>query len=106
MQEFSPDPVVHSDTASNIVNVTPDRIAEIGDLVYKSDLRCQKCIGSIFDKLSGFERCNDDRRFYQVERPVEVLHDGDRVFLIAPYDDPVRTHKIADSRTFSQEFRV
>ena len=52
VQKFAPDAVVHSHALRNVVNVTADRVTEVGDLINKSDLCRKECVSRIFDQLS------------------------------------------------------
>ena len=102
MQEFTADAIVHSHTASDVVNVAADGVAKIGYFVDKGDLGREKGVRRVFDKLRRFEGSDDDRRFDQIKRAIQVLHHRDRVRFIAADDDAVGTHKIFDRRAFAQ----
>src|ERR1044071_9690909 len=106
MKELTADAVVHSHAASDIVDVTSYRVAEVGDLVNKGDLCRQECVGGVFDQLGCFKRSDNDRRFNQIKRAVELLHYLDRFFLIAADHDTVRSHKVVDRCALAKKLGV
>src|SRR5688500_3283028 len=59
MEKLAADAVVHSHAPGNVVNVAPDRVAEISDFVDEGYLGGEKRVGGVLDQLRRLERCDD-----------------------------------------------
>src|SRR5205085_3543051 len=77
VQEVAADAVVHAHRARHVVNVAADTVAEVRDLVDEGNLGREEGVRRVLRKLRRLKRGDDDGRLYQVERAVEVAHDGD-----------------------------
>src|SRR3546814_7761414 len=71
VQELAADAPVEADAAGDVVHVGADLLAEIGDLVDKGDLGGEEGVAGVLGQLGGLQAGEENRRFDQVERPVE-----------------------------------
>src|SRR2546421_9160129 len=106
MEELAPDTIVHADGAGYVVHVRADAVTQIGDLVDERNLRGEKSVGGVFDQLRRLDRGDDEGRLDQVERTIEVAHDGGRLFVVAADHDAVGAHEVVNRRAFAQEFGI
>ena len=88
------------------MHVGADLLTQVGDLVDERNLGREKTIRRVLDQLGGLQRGKQDRRFVQIERPIEVAQDGLGTCRFEAANHPIRSHEILDRRTFAQEFRV
>src|ERR1051325_10864686 len=106
MEKLTPDSLVHADCARDIVYVATNLLAQVRDFVNEGNLGRQESICRVLGQLRSFERRNDKRRFDQIKRTVEVLHDSDGFFVATPNYDAIGTHEVVNRRAFSKKFRV
>src|SRR5258708_2271316 len=106
MQKLGANSAVHANGPCHLMHVAANFLAKIRNLVDERNLSCQEGIGSVLDQLSALDRSNYERRFDQVERPVEIAHDFDRPRIAASNYNAIRPHEITNRSALSQEFRV
>ena len=70
MQKFAADAPVEADAAGDVLDIRPDRLAEVRHLVDEGDLGREKSVGRVFNQLGSLHRGEDHRGFQEVERPV------------------------------------
>ena len=95
MQEFRADASIGSDRSRHLLNVRPDRLAQIGDLVDEGYLHRQECIRGIFGEFCRLGTNKDDRRIAQREGLIKAPHN----FAAAPVYDRRSFEKKQDLRT-------
>jgi hypothetical protein len=88
------------------VHVAADAVAEVRDLVDEGNLGREEGVGGVLRQLRRFERGDDDGRLDEVERAVEVAHDGDGRLVAAADDDAVGAHEVVDGRALAQKLGV
>src|SRR3546814_11876981 len=98
VQELAADAPVEADAAGDVVHVGADLLAEIGDLVDKGDLGGEEGVAGVLGQLGGLQAGEENRRFDQVERPVERAHDLARALGLGADDDAVRPARSEERR--------
>ncbi len=106
MEELGADAVVHPDPAADVLHVGADLLAQVGHLVDEGDLGREEGIGGVLDQLRAAAAGEQDRRFVEEQRPIDLAHDLAAEFVLGADDDPVGPLEIADRRAFAQEFGV
>ena len=106
MEELRADAVVHPDSAADVLHVGADFLTQIGHLVDEGDLGREEGIGGVLDQLRTAPADEQDRRFVQKQRPVDLAHGLASEIVLGADDDPVGALEVADRRAFAQEFGV
>ena len=106
VQKLAADAAIESDAAGDVLNIGAQRLAQIGDLVDEGYLGREKGVGRVFDQLGGLYVGEQHRRLDQIERPVELAHDGPRPLAVGADHHSVGTHEIVDRRALAQKLRV
>ena len=106
VQEFVADAAVQADAARHVLDVGADLFAEARHLVDEGDLGRQECVGRVFDQLGAFAAGENDRRFVQVERAIDLAHDLAGALGIAADHHAVGAAEVVDRRTFAEELGV
>ncbi|CAO4144681.1 hypothetical protein LPLAFNJD_LOCUS1752 [Methylorubrum aminovorans] len=106
MQELRADAVVETDAAGDLLHVGTDLLAEIRDLVDEGDLGGEEGVGGVLGQLGRAPPGEQDRRLVEVERAVDLLHDGGGAGILGADDDAVGPLEVADGRALAQEFGV
>ena len=90
----------------NVLHVNAGYFAEIGHLVDEAYFQGEKGICRIFDEFGAAPRRKQEWRLIEIERPVNLGHDGAGPIIAEAYHDTVRLLEITDCRTFAQKFRI
>ncbi len=85
MKELRPDSMIQAHALGHHLDIGFDFFAKIGDLVDKRNLRGQERIGRVLDELGSRNiRSPPIGVSIQIERTIEILHDGNRLIAVAP----------------------
>lgn len=57
----------------DMMNVSPDSFAKVGDLVDEGDLCCQECIGGVFDQLRRGNIGKQDGGFDAIQGLIQIF---------------------------------
>ena len=106
MQEFGPDALVEADPARHVLDIGPDPLAKIGDLVDEGYFRGEKSVGRVFGQFRRAAAGKKEGCLVEIQRPVDFRHDRFGAFVLDADDDAVRALEIVDRRAFAQKFRV
>src|SRR3546814_12777346 len=98
MQELAADAPVEADAAGDVVHVGADLLTEVGDLVDEVDRGGQEGVAGILGELGGFQRGEEDRRLYQIERTVESERDLQSPVRSGADDHTVRPPRVVHHR--------
>ena len=55
MKKLAADPAIHANSASDLMHVTTDSLAQIRDFINERNFRGQKSVRRIFDQLSALK---------------------------------------------------
>ena len=69
-------------------------------------LVARKALAAYLIELGRLQAGEEDRRFDQIERPVELAHHLPRAVALGADDDAVGAHEIVDRRALAQELRI
>ena len=106
MQELPSDPPIQPNATRDIVDIGADFFAQIGHFVDERDFHRQERVARVFGQLRRFDAGVQDRRFDQVQRPVETAQYFARAGRFGPDHDAIGPHEIGDGIALAQEFRV
>src|SRR6185436_4356136 len=106
MKKLASDSFVHTNRTCNVVHVATNLLAQVCDFVNERDFRREKRIGRVFCKLRRFERSNHKRRFDQVQRTIQILHDRDCFFVTTADDHAIRTHEVVNRCAFPEKLGI
>ena len=88
------------------MDIGPGSLAQVGNLVDEGNFHGEKRVRGVFDHLRRGEIRHHERGLDEIERAIQVLHDGDRLGAVGADHDPIGPKKILDRRPFSKELRV
>ena len=66
----------------------------------------EKSVGSIFDQFGGTTSGEEDRRFVDEQRPVELPHHAPSPLVVGADYDAIRVLEVLDCRALAQKLRV
>ncbi len=102
-EEVRTEPMIEPDALGDALNVRPDELADVRDLVDEADSRGQERVGRELDHLRGGDVRPNDRC---VDAGVEGLDRGGVLALESADDDSVRIHEVTHGGAFGQELGV
>ena len=106
IKEFAANTAITTYTLTNHIHVGTHQLTKIGDVVHEADTGSKHRISRI---LYHFRRRNigkNDTKVIEQKRTVKSSHHFFCLFALYAYHYTVRTHKILDSSTFFQKFRI
>ena len=106
VEERAADARVRGDAFVDFLDVGPDGVAELGDLVHERDARGEHGVGGVLGDLGGRVAHADDGLGVERERTVELLHDGEGFVGVGADDDAVGPQEVVDGRAFLEELGV
>ena len=106
MEEFRADPAVHANPARHVLHVGADLFAQVRHFVDEGDLRREEGVGGVFDQLARPAVDDQQRRFVEEERTVDLGHHFAAEIVLRPDHDPVGALEVADGCAFAQEFGI
>lgn len=106
IDEVVADAGVRTDAAPDILDVGPQNVRKIGDLVHQTDLGRKHAVGRIFRQFGAAHVHDDDLFMITVEWRVEIAQCPLGRLIGDADDDAIRLEAIGDSGAFFQEFGV
>jgi hypothetical protein len=95
MQKLTADAFVHADRARDVVTSQPI-LSHRFAISLMNEPSSRESIGGVLRELRSFERSDHKRRFDQVKRAIEILHDRDRFFVATADHHAIGTHEVVD----------
>ena len=106
IQEFIADTAIRPDPFAHHIHISSHFIAQIGNIVHKRDTRGKHRIGRIFRHLGRWNIHKINTEIIRQEGTIKFSHYIPGPFTFHSDHHPVRRHKILNSRTFFQKFRI
>ncbi len=106
MQELASNPAVKADATSDVVHVGSDSLAQVRHFVDEGNFHGQERVRCVLGQLRRLEPGQHDRRFDEVERPIELLENLAGAFGLGANHHAIGPHEIANRIAFTQKLRV
>ena len=106
IQELTPDTTVGTYSVTYHIYISSHQFAQVGNIVHKADTGGQHGVCRIFSHLGRRNIHENNTEVNQHERFIELGHQFFSPFRLYAHYYTVRTHKVVDSITFFQKFRI
>jgi len=106
VQEFRANTFVHTECCCHLKDIGADLLTEVGYLIDKADSKGQHSVGGVLDDFGGFVARANGRCFQQIERAVDITHDGQCPVRVGTKYNSVGPEEILDSGALAEKFRV
>src|SRR6185369_5579133 len=106
MQKLTADTFVHADATRDIMYIAAYLVAQVRDFVDEGNLGCKESVRGILGQFGCFQRGDDERRFDQIERAVEIFHDRNCFFITTADHNSIWSHEIVYCGAFSEKLRI
>ncbi len=106
VQEIETDARIGADAAAHVLDVGPQPLGQIRQLVHERNARGEHRVGRVLGEFGRAHIHLEDLVVVALERRVERTHDAERLCVVGADDDAIGSHEIVDRSPFLEELGV